>query len=259
MPFVQCLQTILERNQDIVREALEDESDVMMRIPELIEQYCVGGQPHDDQVGRILILTKATFEYKEVMLQALAQVASECGTVVKVSPGLNEGDLEWKVVIRGMRHTTDGRPVNANCTREITFTYGTGPGGRFWEFDIYDAEVKQQMVSPINAPSRFWARFGVTWSVDDKDMSIWMRRHENSWPEQGKRYTSDEDINDGTSYQGESTKLLDDLLLLVRKLPSMMTYERMCKQLHPKPPSTLTWPCATTGEGAAKRARTATD
>lgn len=218
----------LEQYEERVSKRLSELVSAGKSEPEIVEWLARKVErsdlPHAFQLklDKIFVVTQEAFDFKAVMLEALEQLARECGSRVECTDGLNDGDFKWSVVIQGMKHTMNGEPMHLEQehTRTVTLDYASGPdGSRFWAFGIDDDEVGRA--------NRFWAKFQVCWSVDVKDLVIWQRQNDNSFKVPGKVWAVYE-INDGTSYQGEPTRLLDDLLRLVRKLPRMMTYERAC-------------------------------
>lgn len=171
---------------------------------------------------RLIVITRQAFDYQKALLSELKVIARESGTSMEHKEGVNDGDYTWTVKQNGILHTMDGKPVGSNHSRTITFRLASGPPPDvYWELDILDKTAREQYID-------FWAHFKLNWRAYEDGMDLEHRKHENHWhlPDDPSRFHT---INDGTSYQGESTRYFDDLLRLVRKLPRMMTYERACQ------------------------------
>lgn len=172
---------------------------------------------------RLIVVKSQAFDYQKALLRELRLIALESGTSVKQRDGPNDGDYTWSVAMHGILHTMHGKPVGCNHMRKITFRLGSGPLSQsFWELEILDK------ISTSDRCKGFWANLSLYWGAYESGLELGDREHENSWHRPGdtSRYHT---INDGMSYQGESTRYFDDVLRLVHKLPDMLTYERACK------------------------------
>lgn len=216
----------LQKYEDYVSVRLGELVDAGKSETEIVEWLARKAErsnlPHAFQLklDKIFVGRQAAFDFKGAMLKALGQLARECGSRVECKVDVSNGNMDWSVVIRGMKHTMNGEPMHAEHTRNVSLKKDSGVGKTgSWGFCIEDAEVSH--------PKLFRAHFSSYWIVDDKPLEVWKSWNENNWEVPGRPFMS-HTINDGTSYQGEPTRLLDDLLRLVRKLPRMMTYERAC-------------------------------
>lgn len=161
-------------------------------------------------------------------MAALKQLAIDCGTKVVKATNKYTKEEKWYVVIKDMKHTLKGVPVDSQHTRTVTLysfaeRSNAGPEDFYWEFEISDDEVKK--------PNHFYSVFHIRWIEAASKIDVNFRRHSaisltDFKPDASSPSRGTYRVNDGTSYQGESVVLFDDMLKLIGKLATMRVYAR---------------------------------
>jgi len=169
-------------------------------------------------------LENLSAQFFAAMLEALTKLAVDCETMVRTETCPMTEQVKWVVEIEGMEHTINGERVNSRHTRTVSLCEDDGPFGPFWTLEIDDSENIDR--------AGFWSLFYVRWVADYDEFKLCIEyrhntcirevRNEGSTP---RRWT--ENVNDGMSYQGVSTRLFDDLLQLLGKLATMRVFERL--------------------------------
>jgi hypothetical protein len=162
------------------------------------------------------------------MMAALKQLAIDCGTNVVKATNKYTKEEKWYVVIKDMKHTLKGVPVDSQHTRTVTLysfngRSNTGFEDVYWEFEISDDEVKR--------PNHFYSVFHIRWIEAASKIDVNFRRHSairltDYKPDASSPSRGTYPVNDGMSYQGESVVLFDDMLKLIGKLATMRVYAR---------------------------------
>ena len=155
----------------------------------------------------------------DAMMAALTKLASDCGTTVKITKCHFIDEVKWSVLINDMRHTVNGEHVDSRNTRTVSLSQAVGPYGPYYLFEIDDHEQK--------TGGGYWSSFHVRWVLDFDEHKLCIE--DRSLTVTRMIYSSGverEQLYDGMSYQGVSTRLFDDLLQLLGKLATMRVYER---------------------------------
>ena len=197
--------------------------------------------------GQVVVLTakkmkpevqKLNKRFWKATMAALKQLAVDCGTEVVKATHKKTKEEKWYVVIKDMKHTLKGVPVDSQHTRTVTLysfaeRSNAGPEEFYWEFEISDDEVKEPEISDdeVKRSNHFYSVFHMRWIEAASKIGVNFRRHSairltDFKPDASSPSRGTYRVNDGTSYQGESVVLFDDMLKLIGKLATMRVYAR---------------------------------